>query len=53
MKILYISDADDKWAIAEDKPNIRAMLNDLDNLFEDEVPPITITEVEVEEGAVV
>jgi hypothetical protein len=46
MGYLYICDASDKFALANDVPNIRAFLEVTPNLFENEVQPITITEID-------
>ena len=53
MKILFVCDASDKWAVMEDLPNTRAFLQDLDDMWEEEVLPITVTELDIEDEALI
>jgi hypothetical protein len=46
-KALYIVDAADSWALADDTPEVRTMLDEVDDLWEVCTPPITINEVEL------
>ena len=49
MDLLYITDSTaGNWAIATDTPDVRTMLKTTKDLWEDEVPPITITELKEE-----
>lgn len=47
-KLLYIKDAGDNWAIADDLPEVRAMLDETPDIWVGEKPPITITELDVD-----
>lgn len=47
-KYLYVKDAGSCSAIADDTPQVRAWLAEIDDLWEAETPPITITELELE-----
>lgn len=47
-KYLYIVDARDNWAYAADEGNIHEWLAELDSLWEEYEPPITVNVIEEE-----
>jgi hypothetical protein len=44
---LYILDAGDHWALATRTPEVEAMLEEVDVLWDKQVDPVTINQVEL------
>lgn len=46
-KYLYIVDAGNSWALADDTPQVRAMLDETPDIWEEQIDPVSVNEIEL------